>query len=106
VLGLTVLRGGVSLSLLAGVALSNLRTARTGSQLNQSIRTRNGDRREGGADRLRHLYPLGRVGEPEDVAAAVAFLASSDAAWITGQKHSEFMRTRTLIGPCWVAPDG
>jgi NAD(P)-dependent dehydrogenase (short-subunit alcohol dehydrogenase family) len=30
------------------------------------------------------LYPLGRVGEPEDVAGAVAFLASSDAAWITG----------------------
>jgi NAD(P)-dependent dehydrogenase (short-subunit alcohol dehydrogenase family) len=30
-------------------------------------------------------YPLGRLGEPEDVAAAVAFLASDDAAWITGQ---------------------
>jgi NAD(P)-dependent dehydrogenase (short-subunit alcohol dehydrogenase family) len=30
------------------------------------------------------LYPLGRVGEPEDIAAAVAFLASRDAAWITG----------------------
>jgi NAD(P)-dependent dehydrogenase (short-subunit alcohol dehydrogenase family) len=30
-------------------------------------------------------YPLGRLGEPEDVAGAVAFLASPDAAWITGQ---------------------
>ena len=30
-------------------------------------------------------YPLRRLGEPEDVAAAVAFLASSDASWITGQ---------------------
>jgi 3-oxoacyl-[acyl-carrier protein] reductase len=30
-------------------------------------------------------YPLARLGEPEDVGAAVAFLASSDAAWITGQ---------------------
>jgi NAD(P)-dependent dehydrogenase (short-subunit alcohol dehydrogenase family) len=25
------------------------------------------------------------VGEPEDVAAAAAFLASADAAWITGE---------------------
>ena len=29
--------------------------------------------------------PLGRVGTPEDIAAAVAFLASSQAAYITGQ---------------------
>ncbi|MEW1863402.1 SDR family oxidoreductase [Streptomyces sp. NBC_00669] len=29
-------------------------------------------------------YPLGRIGEPTDIAAAVAFLASRDAAWITG----------------------
>ena len=49
-----------------------------------TVRTRNWDRQEGGADRLRQLYPLGRVGEPEDIAAAVAFLASPDAAWITG----------------------
>ncbi|TFD02809.1 MULTISPECIES: SDR family oxidoreductase [unclassified Cryobacterium] len=30
-------------------------------------------------------YPLARLGNPEDVAATVAFLASSDSAWITGQ---------------------
>ncbi|MFB7309862.1 SDR family NAD(P)-dependent oxidoreductase [Streptomyces sp. NPDC056192] len=35
-------------------------------------------------DRVSALYPLGRVGEPDDIAAAVAFLASRDAAWITG----------------------
>jgi len=29
-------------------------------------------------------YPLGRVGEPEDVAHAALFLASNEAAWITG----------------------
>jgi NAD(P)-dependent dehydrogenase (short-subunit alcohol dehydrogenase family) len=30
-------------------------------------------------------YALGRLGEPADVAGPVAFLASDDAAWITGQ---------------------
>lgn len=29
--------------------------------------------------------PLGRIGLPEDIAKAVAFLASDDASWITGQ---------------------
>jgi meso-butanediol dehydrogenase / (S,S)-butanediol dehydrogenase / diacetyl reductase len=36
-------------------------------------------------ERLLKWYPLGRVGEPEDVAAAAVFLASDDAAWITGE---------------------
>jgi NAD(P)-dependent dehydrogenase (short-subunit alcohol dehydrogenase family) len=35
-------------------------------------------------ERLTSLHPLGRLGEPDDVAAAVAFLASDEASWITG----------------------
>ncbi len=31
------------------------------------------------------VYPLARLGEPADVAAAAAYLASADASWITGQ---------------------
>jgi 3-oxoacyl-[acyl-carrier protein] reductase len=34
---------------------------------------------------LQKLIPLGRLGEAEDVARAVAFLASEEAAYITGQ---------------------
>jgi NAD(P)-dependent dehydrogenase (short-subunit alcohol dehydrogenase family) len=30
-------------------------------------------------------HPLGRVGHPEDIAAATLFLLSSEAAWMTGQ---------------------
>lgn len=35
-------------------------------------------------ERLTKWYPLGRIGEPEDVARAALFLASEDASWITG----------------------
>lgn len=35
-------------------------------------------------ERLVKWYPLGRVGEPEDVAKAAMFLASEDADWISG----------------------
>lgn len=75
--GLTSLTGNLAASL-----------AHDGIRVNAvapgTIRTRVWDAQEGGADRLVPLYPLGRVGEPEDVAGAVAFLASSDAAWVTG----------------------
>ena len=30
--------------------------------------------------------PLGRIGQPDDIARAVTFLASDDASWITGDK--------------------
>ena len=36
-------------------------------------------------DRLAKLAPLERLGQPEDIAAAVTFLAGPDGAWINGQ---------------------
>jgi NAD(P)-dependent dehydrogenase (short-subunit alcohol dehydrogenase family) len=40
---------------------------------------------EGREDEVSAAYPLGRLGVPRDVAGAVAFLLSDDAAWMTGQ---------------------
>ncbi len=73
--------GALTINLAASLAADGIRVNTVAPA---TVRTRNWDGQEGGADRFRHLYPLGRVAEPEDVAAAVAFLASSDAAWITG----------------------
>jgi 3-oxoacyl-[acyl-carrier protein] reductase len=36
-------------------------------------------------DRLAKLAPLERLGQPEDIAAAVAMLSGPDGAWINGQ---------------------
>ena len=36
-------------------------------------------------ERVRKQTPLGRWGRPEDIAAAVLFLASDEAAFLTGQ---------------------
>ncbi len=53
-----------------------------------TIRTRSWEARTANEpdvlERIARLYPLRRIGAPEDIAAACAFLASADAAWITG----------------------
>jgi NAD(P)-dependent dehydrogenase (short-subunit alcohol dehydrogenase family) len=54
-----------------------------------TIRSRSWDERVAAEpdilDRIAGLYPLRRVGTPEDIAAACLFLASADASWVSGQ---------------------
>ena len=55
---------------------------------NTEIHTRAGMSDEDCAEyfeKVKEKHPLGRVGEPEDVAQAIAFLASSNASFTTGE---------------------
>jgi len=36
-------------------------------------------------DNVKGITPLGRIGQPEDIANAVTFFASEDSSWITGE---------------------
>jgi NAD(P)-dependent dehydrogenase (short-subunit alcohol dehydrogenase family) len=40
---------------------------------------------EGREEQVASAYPMKRLGAPQDVAGAVSFLLSADAAWVTGQ---------------------
>jgi NAD(P)-dependent dehydrogenase (short-subunit alcohol dehydrogenase family) len=48
----------------------------------------NEDAYAGFVERSKTTHPLGRVGEPEEIADLILFLASSKAGWITGGTYS------------------
>lgn len=64
--------GYIATGLAAGANLSRLGADETARRLDQA------------RERMSHSQPIQRMGEPEEVASLVTFLASDESAWITG----------------------
>ncbi len=62
-----------------GVSAATTRTERISASLDQDPAR---------VKKMLRLYPLGRLGDPQDLANAVVFFASERASWITGQTLS------------------
>ncbi len=74
----------------SGVTLNVVSPGATNTELRQEREARM--RAEMGEEKYQRrqqtvlrMYPVGRIGEPGDIASAIAFLASENASWITGQ---------------------
>ena len=74
----------------SGVTLNVVSPGATNTPLRmereQSLRAQMGDEKyQRRVSSVLKMYPLGRLGEPDDIAAAIVFLAGDRASWITGQ---------------------
>lgn len=74
----------------SGVTLNVVSPGATNTPLRmereKSLRAQMGDEKyERRVSSVLKMYPLGRLGEPDDIAAAIVFLASDRASWVTGQ---------------------
>ncbi|MPZ47052.1 MAG: SDR family oxidoreductase [Betaproteobacteria bacterium] len=74
----------------SGVTLNVVSPGATNTELRQereaSLKQQMGDEKyQRRVATVLRMYPTGRIGEPADVASAICFLASEQAAWITGQ---------------------
>jgi 3-oxoacyl-[acyl-carrier protein] reductase len=64
-----------------GIRVNALRPGMVETEGTQSAGITESDMRK----QIQAQTPLGRIGQPQDIAGAAVFLASNDAAWITGE---------------------
>ncbi|HVV79793.1 MAG TPA: SDR family oxidoreductase [Pseudolabrys sp.] len=75
-------RNGVAINVVSpGATNTELRREREAKFLTEMGPEKYQDRTK----KVLRLYPLGRIGEPDDIASAILFLSSARASWITGQ---------------------
>lgn len=76
---------GLALSAATSYVGRGLRFNVVSPGLVQTRMTQNVTRSETARQASLDLHPLGRLGEPEDISGAIAFLLGPDSSWITGQ---------------------
>ncbi len=75
---------GGAIAFMRHLAVENARAGITANSLALGLMENDGQPREV-TEHLARTIPVGRCGTPADVGAAVAFLASDEAAWLTAQ---------------------
>jgi NAD(P)-dependent dehydrogenase (short-subunit alcohol dehydrogenase family) len=76
---------GLALAAAASYARNGVRINCVAPGLTRTGLTRNLTANDAVAKASAALHPLGRIGEPDDVASAIAWLLDREQTWITGQ---------------------
>lgn len=89
---------GLTLSAAASYASKGIRFNAVAPGLVKSNMTRRLWETEAAAAASREMHPLGRLGEPDDVAAMIETLLLPSSGWITGQVIGVDGGLATLLG--------
>jgi 3-oxoacyl-[acyl-carrier protein] reductase len=74
---------GGAIAFMRHLAIELARSGVTANTLALGLMSNAGD--ASGTQSIAATVPVGRLGTPEDVGAAVVYLASPEASWVTGQ---------------------